>query len=249
MPVSSNSARNLSGERASATWVRKLLPAAVLVAAIAFDRTGWLSFSLLPIACVMALVVFSFILSSRQVIGWTVIYILAIAATLWMKRGNWTGSSGNADALVATRALVASAAGVMACLFARSREQDQLGAREILLILDQLEIPAITSDRDGWLVYMNPNAKKLLGDDVSFGSPFFEHFSVVAEKGKSIRNYVDLATGVTIGPVSIHLAVGSDRSRIYPAVMLRVDIGNRRQILTLLYPSEAAPPPATHTLP
>jgi PAS domain-containing protein len=220
----------------------KLLPPAVLLAALAVDRTGWLSFSLVPMMCVLALVVFSFFLTSRQVIGWTVIYILAIAATLWMRRGVWSGSSGNVDALVATRALVASAAGVLACLFAKSREHDLLGVRGIILILDQLEIPAIISDRDGWLVHVNPKAEELLGEKVSFGSPFFEHFSVVEAKGKSIRSYVELATGGTSGPVSIQLAMGPDRAQVHSAVMLRVDIGKHRQVLTLIYPREAAAP-------
>jgi len=224
------------------SWALNLLPAVVLMAAIAFDHAGWLSFSLVPMVCVIALVAFAFLLSSQQLIGWTVIYILAIAATLWMRRGVWSGSSGNADALVATRALVAAAAGVLACLLAKSREQDRRGAREIQLILDQLEIPAITSDRDGWMVHMNPKAKELLGGGVSFGTPFFENFSIVAEKGKSILSYVDLATGVAKGPVAVHLTTGADRTRIHSAVMLRVDIGNRRRVLTLIYPGETQTP-------
>lgn len=243
MPDFSNIARARRENGHPSPLSHKLLPPAVLLAALAIDRTGWLGFSLVPILCVLALVVFAFFLTSRQVIGWTVIYILAIAATLWMKRGVWSGSSGNVDALVATRAMVAAAAGVLACLFAKCREHDLLGVRGIILILDQLEIPAIISDRDGWLVHVNPKAGELLGEKVSFGSPFFEHFSVLEAKGKSIRSYVDLATGAATEPVPIHLAVGSDRTQVYSAVMLRVDIGKCRQVLTLIYPREAAPSP------
>jgi PAS domain-containing protein len=227
--------------RSRQLW-RKLLPAAVLVAAITFDRTGWLSFSLVPLTCVLALIIFAFLLPSRQLIGWTIIYILAIAATLWMKRGAWSGGSGNPEALVATRALMAAAAGVLACLLARRREQDVLISGEINRILDQMEIPVVTSDQDGWLVHINPQASRLLGSNKLIGSSFFQHFPVASEKGKLIKSYVDLATGVTAGPIAIQLASSGDNSLIYSAIMLRVDIGARRHVMTLLYPHTVASP-------
>jgi hypothetical protein len=218
-----------------------LLPGVILIAAILFDRSRVLNFSIISVACVFSLVIFSFLLPSRLMIGWTIIYILAIAATLWMRRGLWTGSIGNADALVATRALVAAAAGVLACMLAKRREQGRVIIREINRLLDQMEIPVITSDRDGWLLHMNPKASQLLGGKASLGSPFFDHFSMFSTKGKSIKSYVDLATGVTEGPVSISLALGPDRSHIYPAIMLSVSIGDRGQVMTLLYPENSVP--------
>lgn len=223
--------------------MKKFLPAAVPVCAFAIDLTGWLDFSLIPVSCVFALVFFSFILSSRQMIGWTVIYILAITGTLWMRRGLWSGSDGNADALVATRALVAAAAGVLACLLAKRREQETITEKAIHRLLDQMEVPVVTSDQDGWLVHMNPQASQLLGGEVALQSPFFEHFSASAAKGVAIRNYVDLATGATTGPLSMNLALSPDRSRIHAATMLRVDIGERRQVMTLLYPVSIEPDP------
>lgn len=220
-----------------------LLPALLLAGAIAFDRTGWLNFSTVPVTCVFSLVLFSFLLPSRQLIGWTVVYSLAIAVMLWMRRGMWSGGAGNPEALVATRALVAAAAGVLACQLAKRREQDHLVVQEINRLLDQMAIPVITSDRDGWLVHLNPKASELLGGETSLGSPYFEHFSVISAKGKSIQNYVDLATGATSGPVAINLAVGPNRSLVLPAIMLRVDIGKRRQVMTLLYPPNPELPP------
>jgi hypothetical protein len=224
---------------------KKLAPGAVLVLAFLIDWTGWLGISVLPVACVFALVVFSFILRSRQMIGWTVIYILAIAATLWMRRENWSGASGNAEALVATRALVAAAAGILACLLAKRREQVSITEKAIHRLLDQMKIPVITSDQDGWLVYMNPEAARLLGGEVALQSPFFDHFSASAAKGMAIRNYVDLATGATAGPLSMNLALRPDRSRIHAATMLRVDIGERIQVMTLLDHQHPDPTPAT----
>lgn len=216
--------------------MKRLLPGAVLVVGFAIDLTGWLGISVVPVACVFALVVFSFILSSRQMIGWTVIYILTIAATLWMRRDNWSGSNGNAEALVATRALVAAAAGILACLLAKRREQVSITEKAIHRLLDQMKMPVITSDQDGWLVYMNPEASKLLGGEVALQSPFFDHFSASAAKGLAIRNYVDLATGASTGPLSMNLTISPDRSQIHAATMLRVDIGERRLVMTLLYP-------------
>lgn len=221
-------------------WV---LPALVLIAAISFDYTNWLNFSVVPLACVFSLVLFSFLLPSRQLIGWTLVYILAIAATLWVRRSIWSGGHGNAEALVATRALGAAAAGVLACLFAKRREQDHLAVNEINRLMDQMAIPVITSDQDGWLMHLNSKASELLGEDATKGSPFFEHFSVLSAKGKTIQSYVDLATGKTAGPVEIKLAVGPDRLEVHRAIMLRVDIGNSRQVMTLLYPQDPEPPP------
>jgi hypothetical protein len=227
--------------------MKKLLPVLVLVFGFAIDWTGWLGISVVPVACVFALVVFSFILSSRQMIGWTVIYILAIAATLWTRRDNWSGSSGNAEALVATRALVAAAAGTLACLLAKRREQTSITEKAIHRLLDQMKIPVITSDQDGWLVYINPEATKLLGGEAALQSPFFEHFSASAAKGVAIRNYVDLATGTTAGPLTMNLALSPDRSQIHAATMLRVDIGERVQVMTLLHPEHLDPTPS-HTI-
>ncbi len=194
------------------------------------------------------MVLFSFLLPSRQLIGWTLVYLVAITVTLWVRRGAWTGNGGNAEALVATRALVAAGAGLLACLLAKRREQDGFIVREVHRVLDQMEIPVITSDQDGWLVHMNPQASKLLGGEEALGSPFFEHFSVIAAKSKAIQSYVDLATGATTGPVSVTLALGPDRAHIHSAIMLRVDIGERRHVMTLLYPHQpdnaATPKPA-----
>lgn len=229
----------LVGNRASSkSALVQYLPAVVLLVAIAIDRSGLLSFSLVPVACVISLVAFSFILSSRRLIGWTVVYILTIAVTLWMRRGMWTGASGNPEALVATRALVAAAAGVLACLFAKSREQDFLASNEIIRVLDQLEISVITSDCDGWLVHVNPHADKLLGVGNAIGTPFFQHFQLWSDKGKSIRTYVDLATGSGPGSIAVNLGVGAEKSEVIPGVMLRVDIGGQRRVLTLLYPRD-----------
>ncbi len=219
--------------------MKRLLPAFVPLCAFSIDLTGWLDFSLIPVACVFALVIFSFVLSSRQMIGWTVVYILAISGTLWMRREIWSGSHGNADALVATRASVAAAAGILACLLARRRELDSITEKAIHRLLDQMEVPVVTSDQDGWLVHMNPHASQLLGGKLALQSPFFEHFSSSAAKGVAIRNYVDLATGATTGPLSMELALSPDRSRIHAATMLSVDIGERRQVLTLLFPQKS----------
>lgn len=216
-------------------------PALVLIASILFDRYGMLSFSIISVACVFSLVIFSFLLPSRVLVGWTIVYILAITATLWTRRYIWTGSSGNTDALVATRSLVAASAGMLACLLAKRREQNHLVVREINRLLDQMEIPMITSDGDGWIVHVNPKAHEQLGGEITQGSPFFEHFSVVTEKGRSIKSYVDLVTGAVSGPVTTSLAVGPYRSQVHPAVMLRVDIGERRQVMTLLYPPHPTP--------
>lgn len=216
----------------------RYLPAVVLVAAIGIDRAGLLSFSIVPLACVTSLVAFAFILSSRELIGWTVVYILTIAVTLWMRRGMWTGAAGNPEALVATRALVAAAAGVLACLFAKRREQYFLANNEIIRVLDQLEISVITSDCDGWLVHVNPHAEKLLGVGNSIGTPFFQHFQIQSDKGKSIRTYVDLATGTGPGSITVNLGFGPDKTQIIQGVMLRVDIGGQRRVLTLIYPRD-----------
>jgi PAS domain-containing protein len=234
----------MSEKSRSSILMKKLLPGVVLVGAFMIDRTGWLGVSVVPVACVFALVFFSFFLSSRQMIGWAVIYILAIAGTLWTKREMWSGSNGNAEALVATRALVAAAAGILACLLAKRREQVSVTEQAIHRLIDQMKVPVITSDQDGWLVHMNPQASKLLGGEVALQSPFFEHFSASAAKGLAIRNYVDLATGVTAGPLSMNLALSPDRSRIHAATMLRVDIGERRQVMTLLYPEQVNPTPS-----
>lgn len=212
----------------------KTAPAIILLAALAFDHSAILNFSIIPAACVLSMVVFSFLLPSRVMIGWTAVYILAVSATLWMRREAWGGSMGNADALVVTRTFAVAAAGMLACLLAKHREQGDRVVHEINRLLDQMEIPVITSDRDGWLLHMNPKATKLLGGATASGSPFFEHFSLIAEKGKSIKSYVDLATGVKTGPVSTSLAVGPNRSQVISAVMLRVNIGDRGRIMTLL---------------
>jgi PAS domain-containing protein len=224
--------------------IERLLPGAVLVCAIAIDLTGRLGFSVVPVACVFALVGFSFILPSRKMIGWTVIYILTIAATLWMRRDNWSGASGNAEALVATRALVAAAAGLLAWLLAKRREQVSITAEAIHRLLDQMKIPIITSDPDGWLVYMNSEASKLLGGDAALQRPFFDHFSAATAKGPAIRNYMALATGASTGPLSMNLALSPDRSQIRTATMLRVDIGERRLVMTLLDTEHSTPTPS-----
>jgi hypothetical protein len=218
------------------TITKKLLPGAVLACGFAIDWMGWLGISVVPVGCVFAMVVFSFFLSSRQMIGWALIYILAISVTLWMRRGMWSGSDGNTEALVATRTMVAAAAGILACLLAKRREQVSVTEKAIHRLLDQMEVPVITSDQDGWLVHMNPQASKLLGGEVALQSPFFEHFSASAAKGVAIHNYVDLATGVAVGPLSMNLALSPDRSQIHAATLLRVDIGERRLVMTLLYP-------------
>ncbi len=222
------------------------LPAVVLLIAIGIDRSGWLSFSMVPVACVISLVVFSFILPSRQLIGWTVVYILAIAVTLWMRRGMWAGAAGNPEALVVTRALIAAAAGVLACLYARSREQDFLTNHEILRVLDQLDVSVIVSDRDGWLLHVNPHAHQTLDLAKSVGTPFFQHFQLRSDKGKSIQAYVDLASGTTEGSVSVNLGFGPEKSQTLPGIMLRADIAGQRRVLTLLYPCA---PNAQSTLP
>jgi hypothetical protein len=224
--------------------MKKLLPGAILGCGFAIDQMGWFGVSIVPVTCVFALVVFSFILSSRQMIGWTVIYTLAIAATLWMRRDNWSGGSGNAEALVATRALVAAAAGILACLLAKRREQASITEKAIGRLLDQMKIPVVTSDQDGWLVSMNSEARKLLGGEKALQSPFFDHFSTSAAKGQAIRNYVDLATGASTGPLSMNLALSPDRSQIHAATMVRVDIGERRLVMTLLYPEHQDPTPS-----
>ncbi len=239
MPACSDPHRTYCKKLGSGPLLMFLLPGVILIAAILFDHSRVLNFSIISVACVFSLVIFSFLLPSRLMIGWTVVYILAIAATLWLRRGLWNGSIGNAEALVATRALVAAAAGVLACMLAKRREQGHIVVREINRLLDQMEIPVITSDRDGWLLHMNPKASQLLGGKASLGSPFFDHFSMFSAKGKSIKSYVDLATGVTSGPVSISLALGPDRSHIHPAIMLRVSIGDRGQVMTLLYPENS----------
>lgn len=226
------------------TLVKKLLPGVVLFGGFAIDRMGWLGVSVVPVTCVFALVVFSFFLSSRQMIAWTVVYTLAIAATLWLRRDNWSGASGSADALVATRALVAAAAGILACLLAKRREQASITEKAIRRLLDQMKVPVITSDQDGWLVSMNPEASKLLGGEKAMKSPFFDHFSACTAKGLAIRNYVDLATGASTGPLSMNLALSPDRSQIHAATMLRVDIGERRLVMTLLYPEHLNPTPS-----
>lgn len=236
--------RNMNLESRRSILMKRLLPGAVLVCGFVIDRTGWLGVSVVPVACVFAMIIFSFILSSREMIGWAVIYVLAIAGTLWTKREMWSGGNGNAEALVATRALVAAAAGILACLLAKRREQAFVTEKAIHRLLDQMKIPVITSDQDGWLVYMNPKASELLGGDIALQSPFFDHFSASAAKGLAIRNYVDLATGATSGPLSMNLALSPDRSQIHAATMLRVDIGERRQVMTLLYPEQSNPTPS-----
>lgn len=217
-----------------------LLPGVMLAGAITFDATHLLTFSILSVTCVFSLLIFSFFLPSRQMIGWTVLYLLSIVVTLWVKRNVWAGASGNVEALVATRTLVAAAAGVLACLLARHRERNDLIISEVQRLLNQLEIPVFTSNRDGWLIHMNPKASALLGGEAALGSPFFKHFSVIETKGRAIQDYVNLATGVCCGPNSIELALGPQREEMHSAVMLRVDIGHVRQILTLVYP--AMPP-------
>lgn len=214
------------------------MPAIVLAGSIWFDSTGWLTVSTISVACVFSLVAFSFLLPSRHLIFWTLVYIIAITISLWVRRSTWAGSGGNADALVATRALVASGAGILACLLAKQREHEGLLVNEVHRVLDQMEVPVITSDQDGWIVHMNPRASEILGGQAALGSPFFDHFSVATAKSKAIRSYVDLATGSTSGPVSITLGVGPERSQLQSAIMLRVEIGERGQIMTLLYPHQ-----------
>ncbi|MES2438926.1 MAG: hypothetical protein V4584_07660 [Verrucomicrobiota bacterium] len=223
--------------------VRRFLPMLVLIAGISFDQTHWLNFSLSPVACVFALVLLPFTLTFREMVVWTVIYTLVIAISLWLRRWMWMGSSGNPEALVATRTLMVAAAGMLACLLARHREQNALIVRGIHKLLDEMQMPLVTSDCDGWLIHMNPQAVELLGDDALLGSPFFDHFSLSSSKGKSIQAYVDLATGTTSGPIPVTLSGRPDRSKTHPAIMMCVDIGERRQVLTLLYPTPQEPPP------
>lgn len=216
--------------------MKKLLPGVVLIFALAVDQTSVLGVSLIPLACVISMVYFAFVLPSREMIGWTIIYMIVIVTTLWLKRDMWGGGSGDVEALVATRALVAASAGVLACLFARRRERETDTQKAIYLLLDQMNIPVITSNQDGWLLHVNPEARKLLGDKLTLHTPFFELFAASSAKGVAIRNYVDLATGVADGPVPMDLALSPDRSQVHSAIMLRVDVGDYQQVMTTLSP-------------
>jgi PAS domain-containing protein len=225
-------------------WLLRILPAVTLVVAATFELTQVLNFSVAPMLCALSLVAFAFFLTPRQLAGWSAVYVLATAGTLWLRSGLWGGSGGNVQAMVATRTLAAAATAVLACLLAKSRQQDLLSRKEIYRLLDQMEIPVITSDSDGWLVHLNPKAAELLGGEAALGRPFFDYFSVVADKGKSIQSYVDLATGTATGPISISLAVGKDRAQAVPATMVRVDIGRRRHVMSLMQEVSATTPDA-----
>ncbi len=221
--------------RSRPLW-HSFLPGVILVAAILFDHGATLHSSIISVACVLSLVIFSFILPSRLMIGWTFAYILAVAVSLWMSRGMWSGHTSDTEVLVVTQTCAAAEATLFACLVTFYFKRGDWAARQINQQLDRLEIPAITSDGDGWLLHANHKATELFGGETTFAVPFFEHFALPTEKGSHIKRYLDLATGMTGGPMVVDLALGSDRSQPFLATMLSVNVGRRRWIITLLNP-------------
>ena len=97
-----------------------------------------------------------------------------------------------------------------------------------------MRVPVFASNQDGWLIHLNTEAKTLLGSSLAIQTPFFELFAASSAKGVAIRTYVDLATGVIDGPVTIDLALSPDRSQVHQAIMLRLDLGDRMQVITIL---------------
>jgi hypothetical protein len=214
--------------------MKKLLPGVALVFALLVDRTNLVGASIVPVICVLMMLCFAFFLSYRQTIVWTVIYVLAIIVTLWMKREMWGEGTGNIEALAITRSLVATIAGVLACLVAKLRERGDDTQKAIYRLLGLVKIPVLASNQDGCLLYMNPEAERLFGGRLSLQTPFFEFFTGNSGKGAAIRNYVDLASGISDGPISIELAISPDPSQIHSAIMLRLHVGDHRQVITLL---------------
>ena len=218
-----------------------IYPMLILVFSIAVDYSRFLNFSLVPIICVLSLVIFSLYLPSRQLIIWTVIYMLAITVTLWIQRDRWATPYNNAEALVITRVIVASSAGTIACMYAMRRERDDVTYLSIIHLLEQFSIPATLSDSDGWLTHMNSEALKIFGENTTPDAPFYEYFSDTTNKGKSIQYYMNLASGATMEPQRIGLSLISKHHLVYSATMMRITLGARNLVLTLLDAPEKQP--------
>lgn len=231
----------LSAWEKCVSLVRFSIPGILLILAIALDLSSAITVTMISLICVVSLAVSAFFLPSRQIVGWTVVYALGIAGTLWMRRGDWAPISVNTEILITTRSLVVVSAGVLAYCLARAREKDKRMIRKIQMVFDLMDIPVINSNGDGWVVYLNGPARDLLSAQKGrLQTPFFQHFSAVMDKGKSIQKYFDLAGGKITGPISIPLALEADKSNVRWAVMIRARIGGNRNVLTLLYPEKPA---------
>jgi PAS domain-containing protein len=220
---------------------KAICPLIILALGMVIDHSRIFNFSLVPAICVLSLILFSLFLSARQVIFWSIVYILTVAGVLWKQRDRWETSSNNAEALVATRTIVASGAGLLACLYAMRRERDDATYSDVLQLFEQLPIPTITSDSDGWVVRMNAEALKLFGEATTPKKPFYEYFWDQSDKGNSIKNYIELANGNTQGTLHIDLGLMSEHGSAYSAKMMRIAVGTRNLVLTILdTPSQPA---------
>ncbi len=213
--------------------LKVIYPAIMLVLSIIIDYSRVLDFSVVPLICVLSLILFSLFLPSRQLIIWAFIYILVVTLALWIQRDKWATPNNNADALVATRVIVASGAGVIACLYAKLRERDDVTYLSVIQLLEQFSLPAIMSDSDGWLTHMNSEALIIFGEKTTPEAPFYEYFSDSSNKGKAIQNYMELASGMSQGPQRIDLSLMLEDDSLYSATMMRITIGTRNLVLTL----------------
>lgn len=167
--------------------LQMIYPVVILVLGIAIDCSRMLDFSVTPVVCILSLIVFSLFLPSRQLILWTVLYVLVIAGALWVQRDKWSTPDNNAEALVATRILVASGAGVLACLYAMRREQADATYVSIIQLIEQFSLPVVMSDSNGWLIHMNTEALKIFGKKKRRALPFMSTFPIYQTKVSRFR--------------------------------------------------------------
>lgn len=221
-----------NNQKETAAW--RILPLGILAAILSTEWWLEVGFSLVPLSCVISLFVFASFMNFSRIVKWAVIYMATTIIVLWSHYGRWADAKGNAQGMLFTRSLGTLAVGSMACALAKLRTREKIYRQDLRMLLQQISVPAIMSDANGWILQMNEAARASLGIEGVAGKPFFNYFKAVSEKGKTIQLYLDLVSGELAGPLTIELCSEKDRSRVFSAMMMKFQYGNAAHVLTLI---------------